>query len=354
MTPFSSGKLVVSLPAAELAPLDLPGSVMTADQALVLPVSHTLSCALALIEGHCRALGIKTIYLARPEIFTHGISAVWLRKHLGDVTEHLCVSDASAVKHIPGCRTHMFLYRLAFHDSYASFERLCRRVPELMAQVGSQINSRFAWGTGAQRHQPRAIYLHSPKPPVPQKPIVFPFQYAPYLAEETAHRIMQAEPALNTAKETIYLPLTETALADAAFRREAARHVRAAFLGRHALLLRLPTEKPGDTNVARIAHVLQALAASGVTLPRSTPSNIFLLSGDLQPENAPENLRLILHEGFDFWRYGKAFYEAALSVAVPANIATQPEPEFLPLDVTQIYGPRATRVWLKPPAKSNP
>jgi hypothetical protein len=359
MTFFAGGSLVISLPAAEIAPLDLPGSVMTPDQALALPVSRTLACALRLIETHCQARGVRTRYLARPEIFTHGSSAAWLRERLGDVAHHLCITDASTVKHVEGCRTHIFLYRLAHNDSYASFARLCRRAPALLGPVASQVNTRFAWGTAPHRHLPVPVYLRALQPPPPPPVLLYPFQFTPYLTEETAARILHAKAlaldGLPPAAHTRYLPLTETSLQDTEFAGAAARLIRAAFVHPATnLILRLPNERPGETLAARIAATLTALAATGIILPRNTPANIFFATGDLPGDPALPGLSIVLHESFEFWRHTDAFYQAAQSVMVAASTATLPDPEFLPLDVTPIYGARAKRLWLKPVAGARP
>jgi hypothetical protein len=355
MTLFRSSRLLISLPAAEIAALDLPGSLMTAEQVLVLPVSRTLACALALVQSICHTRGIETRYLARPEIFTHGVPAAWLSKRLAGFTEHLCITDASTVKHVDFCRTHMFLYRLAQQDSYLSFARLCRRAPELLAQVQSQVNTCFAWGEASQRTQPSPVYLHAVSlPPAPAPPLLYPFVFRPYQFEETAQRILAATPLAISQRpagaQTVYLPLTETALHDPAFARAAAHRIREAF--QHSdtlLLLRLPNDQPGETLASRIGVALKALATSGVVLPRSTPGNIFFVSTDLAAAPDPGNTALILHDGFDFWRHDRAFYENAAQIEVLASADSQDEPTFLPLDVTEIFGPRARRVWLEPP-----
>jgi hypothetical protein len=354
MSLFATDRLAVSLPAAEIATLHLPGSVMTASQVQALHVSHALGCAIALIEAHCAARAVTTSYLARPEIFTHGASAAWLRDRLGGVTEHLCISDGSTVKHVVGCRTHMFLYRTTHTDSYESFGRLCRRTPGLLARVETQVNSRFAWDAAGRRQRPQPVYLHAPAPPETAPAAAYKFQFKPYLADETSQRIAEADPvaleALPPAAQTIYIPLTETSLADAAFARHVAGLIRAAFVQPHArLLLRLPDERPGETLAARIAACLKALAATRVVLPRNTPPNICFVTADLTAATAPPNLFITLPEDFDFWRHPQRFYAAATSITVAASRTHAADPEFLPLDVTPIYGPRATRQWLTPP-----
>jgi hypothetical protein len=354
MTSFGSPRLLVSLPAAEIAELDLPGSLMAAEQALILPLSRALAYALALVQSHCHQQGIETRYLARPEIFTHGVPAEWLSKRLAGFTEHLCVSDASTVKHVSFCRTHIFLYRLAQQDSYLSFARLCRRAPELLAQVHSQVNTCFAWGEVSQRTRPSPVYLHAlSPPPALASPLLYPFVFRPHQFEETAQLILAVTPLEISQRPagayTIYLPLTETALHDPAFVRATAYRIRDAFQHPDTLLLlRLPNDEPGETLASRMGFALRALGASGVVLPRSMPRNIFFVSTDLAVAPDPGNTALILHEGFDFWRHTRDFYETAGRVDVLASTNSQNELTFLPRDVTEIFGPRARRIWLEP------
>jgi hypothetical protein len=247
----------------------------------------------------------------------------------------------------------MFAYRLTDADCYAAFARLCRRTPDLMGQVASQVNTRLSWRGTDQLVQPRSLYLHAPEPPPPPPGAAYPFQFRPYLIEEVARRIALVAPtaldALPRAAQTIYVPLTETGLADKAFARAIARLVRAAFAQPHALvLLRLPPERTGEALAGRIVRALTGLAGSGVVLPRNTPANVYFLTADLSLETAPPNLFMTVHEDFDFWRHPKRFYEAAMAVTVAARQVHRPNPEFLPLDVTPIYGARATRLWLPP------
>ena len=65
--------------------LSLPGSVLTADQVRLLPVSHALACALAVVEGQCQARGIATVYLARAG---NGVSRRFKRGHLATRFRH--------------------------------------------------------------------------------------------------------------------------------------------------------------------------------------------------------------------------------------------------------------------------
>jgi hypothetical protein len=285
MSLFGSGRLVISLPAAEIGMLALPGSVLTREEALGLPVSRMLGCTLALIEGRCRADGVETVYLARPEIFVGaGPGAAWLRARLGGATEHLCITDGSTVKPVDGCRTHIFNYRMSFSDSYASFWRLCRRAPALMAQVASQVNTRFAWGSGDAQCHPAPVYWTADgAAALPEAP-AYRFQFRPYLAKETAARILASGAVDASAVGAVrahYVPLTETALEDDAFARALALMIRAAFADGGVLLLRLPDARPGGTVAGGIAAVLAALAATGVVLPRHVSERIYFLTGDI-------------------------------------------------------------------------
>ena len=245
MSMFAPGGLAISLPGAELAGLDLPGSVTDPKAVLAGRLSAELRAALLLVLQACRHRHVPVRMVARPEIFTHGEAERWLRARLGGVAEHLCVTDGTTIKQIPGCRTHVFFYRLGSLDNFNALRRLSVRTPELLACVESQVNTALPLGLGERRFVPAPVYLTRavafPRPPAR----LLPFFFNKHSAEDSAARVEQrgevAPADVPAHDEILYLPLTETALHDAEFARAVAEMtVRAFYRPRQVLVLRLP------------------------------------------------------------------------------------------------------------------
>jgi hypothetical protein len=359
MSMFAPTGLAISLPGAELASLDLPGSVTGPEPVLAGVLSVELRAALLLVLGACRRRGVPVRVVARPEIFTHGEAERWLRARLGRVTQHLCISDGTTIKHVAGCRTHVFFYRLGSHGNYVALQRLSRRAPELVARVESQVNTAFSLGAGMQRFVPPSLYLTSavafPRPAAR----LMPFFFNKHSAEDTANRIEHrgevAPEQIPAHEEVLYLPLTETALHDADFARAVAEAVIRAFYRPQTLLvLRLPPA--GDTArplAGQVAALLPRLRDTGVTIPRNCPPNVLLATDDLAEDSpllAARPWTMMFHDSFDFWRHTEAFYRRAERVGVMAGCGETAPAGFLPMDVAPLFGARAQRVWLRDPA----
>jgi hypothetical protein len=354
---FAPTGLAISLPGAELAALDLPGSVTEPQPVLDGQLSAELRAALLLVLGACRRRRVPVRVVARPEIFTHGDAERWVRSRLGDVVQHLCISDGTTIKQLPGCRTHVFFYRLGSHDNYAALQRLSVRAPELVACVESQINTALPLGVGVHRFVPAPLYLTRavafPRPPAR----LLPFFFNRHSAEDSANRIARrgefAPGQVPEHAEILYLPLTEAALQDAGFARAVTEIIVRAFdRPHHLLVLRLPwAEATPRTLTAQMEAFLPRLRDSGITIPRFCPPNVLLATDDLAEDSpllAARPWTMMFHESFDFWRHTEAFYRRAERVVV---VTGQEAPGgFLPLDVAPLFGPRARRIWLRQPS----
>jgi len=261
------------------------------------------------------------------------------------------MSDGSTIKHIGGCRSHVFLYQLTYFDSYLSFLRLTKRAPELLDRISSQLNTGLSWKSGSREVRPPSIYFEAMTHHDPHEPALYPFRFRSSAFELTAHEITQAHSVTDQddvkSASVLYIPLTETGLNNSSFVRSLVRHILRAFVDPQAvLLLRLPAERQGEQLSIRIARFLRLLAASQINLPRIAPSNVFLLPSDLTMSAAFQNLSIVLHESFEFWRHPRSFYEKAVSITVEAAATERTSTDFLPHDIASIYGGRACRRWL--------
>jgi hypothetical protein len=354
---FSGAGLLISLPGAEVRDIDLPGSLAELHDVLAATISPELRSAVLLLRDAALERGVEPKFIVRPEIFTNGVSEHWLHTRTGGISQHLCLSDGTSLKHISGFQTHVFFYCLSFLDNLLALRTLFRHAPELMTQARSQVNSSFALGNGGRRVQPVPIFLSRAIPLDHPPSTLLPFLLNRDSAEDSADRIEQQGPivpeSLTGFTEARYVPLTETAMNDRAFARTVAElMLRACFDPATLLVLRLPFDRGGNNTLARrVAAILPALRDTGIVIPRASPRNIVFATQDLEEDHPildRFSLRILVHESFDFWRHSFGFYARAARVTVLASAESPFNPGFLPYDVSEVYGATSLRRWVDP------
>src|SRR5579862_8407822 len=120
---FGPEDLAVSLPARELAKVELAGSVFSVDALDGEPISEALRFAIDLLRMATEDAGGSLRFIARPEMFTHGETVAWLRAELGSARNHVCISDASCIRVIPGFQNHVFFYGLGQKSHFEALQR---------------------------------------------------------------------------------------------------------------------------------------------------------------------------------------------------------------------------------------
>jgi hypothetical protein len=350
MSLFSGAGLIVSLPGAEVERINWRGSLAELHEVLGAPLSLELRLAVQVVRDAACRHGMRTICVARPELFCEGVSARWLRTHAPGFTQHLCLSDGLAVKKLPGFTDHVFFYGLSLPHHVASLRRLALRAPESLHGIESQVNTRVAflaphtssrpapisiWASTAQA-SPRAAYRH--------------FFLNIDSAEDTASRVAARAPVtqaeLASFKSGHYLPLTATAMSDPAFARTLAERIQqGCFDPNMMLILRLPVSGDGENPLlAGIAAILPALRETGVVIPRSSIQNIFISTEDMDEDLLRAGLpplHLTVHESFDFWRHTQTFYREFAGVSVLRSRNRFDAGGETQADVTSVYGPGA-------------
>jgi hypothetical protein len=339
--------------------MSLPGSFAEPEAVLANPLSLELRSALEILHQEARRRNLPIMCVARPEVFTHGISEAWFRDRISRSAQHVCLSDGSTVKHLPSVPTHVFFYRLSFRSAIAALQRLSRRAPELMINLRSQINTSVVLGQGTHRARPKSVFLPRTTPLQHPPSTLLPFFLNRDSAEDSANRILHAGPidieGLTDFTRMLYLPLTETALDDRAFSRAVMDLILQSFFDPTALLiLRLPADAQVGPSLGQgIATLLAAVWQSGVVLPRSSPANILFTTQDLEEDHVVFErfpLHIVLHESFDFWRHTVDFYARAHAVTVLAEPELTARAGFFRFDVASIYGAKAVRRWVVDPA----
>jgi hypothetical protein len=260
--------------------------------------------------------------VARPEMFTHGPSLDWLRRTLGSATQHVCLSDGTSIKLIPGFRNHLFTYGLQSHQRHIDFTKLIRRAPELLAQYHSQINSFHRIDHQGLTSEPTANLMQRKTPLQASAVWYFGFYLNPDSLEDSAENMLTwgelEEPVLADFEKVTYIPLTEAAAHDVNFQRMIAETIAPAYFDRtHCLFIRLPMVGSDLTDRMRLA--LDGIRRCHLHIPRVRSRNVFFSSGDLSEDllaSLGSRLSLVLHHTFEFWRYTRPLYQEAKEVAV--------------------------------------
>ncbi len=337
----------------------LPGSFAEPEAVLANPLSLELRSALEILHREARHRNLPIMCVARPEVFTHGTSEAWFRERISPSAQHVCVSDGSTIKLLPGVPTHVFFYRLSFRNAAVALRRLSRRAPELTINPCSQINTSVVLGRGPHRARPKSVYLPRTTPLRQLPSTLLPFFLNRDSAEDSANRIELAEPVevegLTGFARMLYLPLTETSLDDRAFAYAVLNLILRSFFDPTTLLvLRLAADaQAGPSLIRGITTLLAVVRQSGIILPRSGAANILLTTRDLEEDHVLFErfpLHIVLHELFDFWRHTVDFYARAHSVSVLAEPQLATKVGIFRFDLTSIYGAKAVRQWIVDPA----
>ena len=313
-------RIAFSVPARELLGISLPGSIF--DPALLLQnaISFELRAAiLAVMQGTAANVPVKFVAVARPEIFTHGVTLQWLMDELVGVEDHVSFSDGTTIKLIPGMANHIFLYGLSSQRRNVEFYKVLSRAPELFPRLSTQINSHHHFRIDGVDVAPKSRTLLLDAPIVDESPTwSFPFYMNHHSLEDSAERAF-ALGAMDTIpgegyEDITYIPLTDAAMHDANFQRVVTTAIRSAYLDRSTcLILGLPAmESPSAPVTDRMISALSGIRASGTLLPRASATNIFFITHvnevDLKPL-APR-MTMVLHETFCHWMYTVDFYSA--------------------------------------------
>ena len=305
-----ANSLLVSIPGGQLGALPLPGSLFAWRHLRDAPMRPELRLALALVTEAAAAARAQLRFVARPEIFTHGRARAWLDERLGGIRDHLILTDGETLRTLPGLDNHMFFYARGLPEQEAALARLLRLAPELFAGLAGQVNGNLSFRLGARWIRPKLHVLRFGSTPGPEQPLVAPFLcHAGNPARAAAFAASLAcekEAAPPQAGRPHYLPLSASALADAAFLRELALllHRAALGVGDETILLGLPASEDATADTeARIAAFLRPLAATGLQFPHAPSWRARFLTAPPSPQEMAGG-RITLHPATPFWRLG--------------------------------------------------
>jgi hypothetical protein len=346
---LEGGALAISIPLPEWKSIRPISSVLSlqdiAGQAFSLPLLR----ALDLVVSACGHAGFEPVFVARPEIFTHGENLAWLMAKLGSVRDHLSFSDGATIKLIPGLRNHVFFYGLSRKSDAEAVARLNRRFPEIFVAVHSQVNSALLLGSAEEVPEPVAIEGVTRATPEPAFYTIALHTFSP---AESLRRTWMGGPIDQLPRgfdELIYVPLTETCLKDADFMRSVARlYDSTYFASARALVLRVP-ERVGDLSALedRFEASLAALVEGGSRAPLAPARNAWMASDDVSPAAlaaAASAADFLAHHTFDFWRIAPPDYRPFRSRKIVARRGHNLSEEFDDL-VEALCGPGAQVIW---------
>jgi hypothetical protein len=324
---FEGDGLAVSVPAKELVNAQLPGSLYAMDCLATADVSPELRRALRQIEAASAGLPREPVFIARPELFTEGVTLAWLQNRLGPIRDHLCLSDGSTIRLIPGMRNHVFFYALGRRSDSDALGRLESRVPELFATLASQVNSALRVTHGNRSYSPPTVVLHQRNESDFAAPSFFRFYFNRHTNEDSIARVQNAAIGGSLARnfsKLIYVPLTETATSDRHFMHLLSTMIeRSYFDPTGGIILGLPHGQGENATVAaRLNSLFAGFQAVPGQIPRLVADNVFVASEDIDPGYArrhADRQELLLHDTFDFWRWTPQSYRAFDKVGILAQ-----------------------------------
>jgi hypothetical protein len=291
---------------------------MTAD------VSTELRCALRQIKALPGDMRKEPVFIARPELFTEGTTLAWLHGRLGPVRDHLCLSDGSTVRLIPGMQNHVFFYALGRRSDFDALGRLESRVPELFSTLASQINSALRVTHGNRSYSPPTVILHRQSDCDFVAPVFFRFYFNRHASEDSVARVQISaadDSLMHRFAKLVYVPLTETATSDRHFMHLVSTLIeRSYFDPTICIIVGLPRVPDKDGTIAARLHTLfSGLQAVPGQIPRLVADNVFIATDDIDPNIAcrhADQLELLLHDTFDFWRWPPQSYSAFHRIGV--------------------------------------
>ncbi len=347
---LDEGALAVSLPALELKGVRLPGSLFAASDLGAAKLSPALAIAVELVTKQCLDRGYQPVFVARPEIFTHGASLAWLSERLGGAGDHLALSDGTTVRLIPSLRNHVFFYGLGRIHDEAALQRLERRAPELFGVLASQVNT--ARRFGAQAKTPKPVVIAGLEAREAAPPGAYRIAVNIDSVDDSLDRTLRSAspfPPAERFAEVEYVALTEASLGDTGFgERLAAKLNLGYFDSRRALILRLPPNAGDSYDVEdRLRATLAALVGARARVPLAAAPHSWFVTSDLTVDRIAEMadaVDFVTHDSFDFWRYSPAFYQVFRTVRIHARARMELREGFAEI-VAGLTGRDAEIVW---------
>lgn len=311
---FADG-IALSFPATEIAAFRAPGSVFDLCDLDRDALSAPLRAAILVIE-QLGPTDAPIRVVVRPEMFTHAETEQWLGSKLDAIADHVCISDGSTIRMLPGFRNHVFFYLEAEEMAAAGRMTLFKRAPELFATMTSQINSAIT--SRAAGSSP--ICLASPLPATTNEqttpPTLLPLylnRHSPLDSYARATLLQPVDPERFEAFEHIeYCVVTDRGHAARPIAAEISRRILDAYTRTDKLLLlwvpQHRVENGADQVQSDATRFLRRLAGSPKMLPRLPANNVVLVIDDpwhMVARALPRAPNLVIDPAFETWRFAE-------------------------------------------------
>ena len=351
---FEAGMLI-SVPATELPFAQASASLFELSALTGAAFSPPLRNALPLLE-ECVPAEAPKLVVARPEIFTHGVTLQWLNAYSHGVEDHMCLSDGSTIRLLPGYRNHVFFYGLGAVAHVEALARLERRTPEIFTQLHSQFNTamKFCWKDKVVGPQTYAVLANFDG--APQEPGLRPLVINRYSIDDSVARTLQSQPIDFPAPPFSALQclrISESGLRNKEVARRIVTLVADSLVDpSQQVVIVLPYANGADTDLAaRVRLLVESLFDGDARLPGVAAPNIFAAAADPPIERLRATRavkRLALDDFADFWRSPPHFYESFDEISVYARRRRHIPSQFQEL-LELAYGPRVKIDWLRAP-----
>jgi hypothetical protein len=304
---------LISVPPTEFSQYDPSASIVQLNELLNAPISPELSIALELLVS---AYGTNLRVVIRPEMFTHGVALAWLRDQVGETGTHLCLSDGETVRVLSGFTNQVFFYRIGRASCVPGILRLRRRAPELLAALGTQINTAVVVASSKGR-RPRTTVL-TPPATVSDPGVFLPFFASRAQLKRDIQVLAQQEPiALPLSQHLTYAAVSDSALQSIPFLSGLMNKIIESFTHPDRMLV-IGAPLASEPEKA-LLPLLSAISRHAFTLPSGILPNVFLHVGG--NSNLPNDVfggqsRLVAYESDIFWRRGPTFYASFLRAVV--------------------------------------
>ena len=308
---FDGPRLLVSIPAKELAPNTPTGSTFSFTELRTFTISPDLTAGLDLLQEACGPEASAITVIARPEMFTHGAALQWLFERVAGTTHHLCFSDGETIRFVRERQNHVFLYRGGVARCRGALRNLERRAPELFSQIRSQVNTAHVFGTRVRTTILGRIGATE------ASHLVLPF-FTSRRGIDHDLQLLLAQDAVDldsvgNPESTSFVICTEATLGIPAFMAALVAALTDAYLHpERCLIIQLPLpDLTAPMLEQRLELLLNALHHYAPTLPSGRPSNVVLhLRGDgaLPMHVLGGRSSLVAHASYAFWQRSPEFY----------------------------------------------
>ena len=316
---------LISVPPAELDASRLPSSLFPATSLLEMSISDPLRRAVQVLIHELSPQSEAVLCLARPEMFVEATTLGWLNQRVNGATQHICLTDGSSLKALPGFQNQLFFYGGDWLSARANLRKTLYRAPEQLSQYVATIND---LGEGGIDYEKFALQRRIMRPSVERKSggigWSFPFYRNPHSDQDSAERMLgrgvAAPPKVASGAEASIevLLCSEASMHDVNFCRVVAEKIcQTLFHPERRLIIQLPVLENGrNSNLDRMTCLLEGLRRSRVAIPRLELEGVTLVTGTewMTADLRSTAYTLTIPSSAALWRWSAKFFAQAANI----------------------------------------